>query len=138
MVVGGFKMKTRIPLWIEQDIINKMDGLYKQENCKSRSEFIENAVQFYIGYILTKDNVDYLGTALTNVIDGRIGMTEDRLSKLIFKICVEVSILMNLYAIELDVDTETLDKLRNKCIKDIKKTNGNINLKNIIDYQNEK
>lgn len=131
-------MKTRIPLWIEQDIINKMDGLYKQENCKSRSEFIENAVQFYIGYILTKDNVDYLGTALTNVIDGRIGMTEDRLSKLIFKICVEVSILMNLYAIELDVDTETLDKLRNKCIKDIKKTNGNINLKNIIDYQNEK
>ena len=80
--------------------------------------------------------MEYLSSVLVSTIDGRVSLTEDRLCKLIFKMSVEISMLMNLYAVELDVDDDMLDRLRGKCIKDIKKTNGNINLKSIIEYQN--
>ena len=126
----------RIPVWITPKTLEQIDKIFLNENFKSRSEFIEKASEFYIGYISSKENLEYLSSVLVSTIDGRVSLTEDRLCKLIFKMSVEISMLMNLYAVELDVDDDMLDRLRGKCIKDIKKTNGNINLKSIIEYQN--
>lgn len=128
--------KMRIPVWITPKTLEQIDKIFLNENFKSRSEFIEKASEFYIGYISSKENLEYLSSVLVSTIDGRVSLTEDRLCKLIFKMSVEISMLMNLYAVELDVDDDMLDRLRGKCIKDIKKTNGNINLKSIIEYQN--
>lgn len=128
--------KMRIPVWITPKTLEQIDKIFLNENFKSRSEFIEKASEFYIGYISSKENLEYLSSVLVSTIDGRVSLTEDRLCKLIFKMSVEISMLMNLYAVELDVDDDMLNRLRGKCIKDIKKTNGNINLKSIIEYQN--
>ena len=43
--------------------------------------------------------------------------------------------LMNLYAAQNDIDDEVLQKLRRKCLSDVKKTNGKIQLEDIVEYQ---
>ena len=44
---------------------------------------------------------------------------EDRTAKLIFKLAVEMSMMMNILAANLEIDEEVLKQLRGKCIKEI-------------------
>ena len=48
----------------------------------------------------------------------------NRLSKLLFKLAVELAITMNVVAANQGVDKEILNSLRGECIKEVKKTNG--------------
>ena len=48
----------------------------------------------------------------------------NRLSKLLFKLAVELAITMNVVAANQGVDKEVLNSLRGECIKEVKKTNG--------------
>lgn len=57
---------------------------------------------------------------------GMLDDTENRMSTLLFKQAVEISILMNVLAAMTDVDDETLRKLRIKCVGDAKRSNGSI------------
>jgi metal-responsive CopG/Arc/MetJ family transcriptional regulator len=38
--------KKRIPLWLYPSTLESVDRWQQQDNCKSRSEFIEKAVRF--------------------------------------------------------------------------------------------
>jgi len=55
---------------------------------------------------------------------------------LIFKLAVELGILMNVVAYGMEIDPVVLDQLRNKCVQEIKRTNGIITLKDAVNYQN--
>lgn len=46
-----FENKKKFALWIYPDTLEKVGKIYQQDNCDSRSEFIEKAVNFYIGYL---------------------------------------------------------------------------------------
>lgn len=50
--------------------------------------------------------------------------SDNRLTRVIFKIAVELAITMNLIASSQDVDKITLDRLRGECIKEVKRLNG--------------
>lgn len=42
------------------DTLEAVEKQYRQDNCRSKSEFIEKAVHFYVGYICSADKSDYL------------------------------------------------------------------------------
>ena len=60
--------KTRMAVWFTPSIISRMDGWLKEDNCKTRSEFIEKALRFYMGYLGSCDSTEYLSKALVTVI----------------------------------------------------------------------
>ncbi len=130
--------KKRIPVWLYPDTLQQMDGCLMKGNCKNRSEFIEKAVLFYCGYILTGEGGPYLPLVLSSAMSGIVETSENRTSRLLFKLAVELSMLMNLYAAQNDVDGEVLARLRGKCIQDVKQTNGAINLETVAEYQRGK
>ena len=102
------------------EIIEMCDKNLHLANCDSRNDFIENAVKHYSSFLNTKNNSIFLSEAIESVIKSSILLTENRLAKLLFKLAVELSMLMNIIAASNDIDTETLTKLRGKCIKDVK------------------
>lgn len=40
------EVKRKFALWIKQSTIDMVEGIYKEDNCSSRSEFIEKAIIF--------------------------------------------------------------------------------------------
>ena len=130
--------KKRIPVWLYPKTLKRMDECLDLGNCKSRSEYIENAVSFYNGYLLSKESSPYLPVILTSAMSGIVEASENRTSRLLFKLAVELSMLMNLYAAQSDVGEEILEKLRGKCIQDVKHTNGSVNLESVMAYQKGK
>lgn len=127
--------KTRIPLWVYPSTLEEVDRFQGQDNCKTRSEFIEKAVQFYCGYLKTEEKNVYLPVAVSSAIEGRLGGAENRISRLLFKLAVETSIMMNILAGKLEVDDVDLEKLRGKCIEEVKRSNGSITFDEVLRYQ---
>ncbi len=129
------EIKTRIPLWLYPSTIVGMDAILEKDNCKSRSEFIEKAVRFYSGYISAEDGMKYLPTAITSAMSGIVATSENRMSRLMFKLAVEMSMMMNILATTADVDENTLRRLRGKCVSDVKKSVGSITFEDVVKFQ---
>ena len=68
--------KKRIPVWLYPKTLKRMDECLDLGNCKSRSEYIENAVSFYNGYLLSKESSPYLPVILTSAMSGIVEASE--------------------------------------------------------------
>ncbi len=62
----------------------------------------------------------YLPLVINSALAGVVDTSESRISRLLFELTVELSILMNLYAAQNDVDETILKNLRGKCLMDVK------------------
>lgn len=65
-----------------------------------------------------------LPTAIQSAIDGRLGMFEDRLARLFYKLAVEMDMGMSAILDCIQLDADYLRKLRSDSVKNVKATNG--------------
>ena len=124
--------KERIPAWLYPSTLKAMDKAMYQANCKSRSEFLEYAAQMYAGYISADSAVEYLPAALVSAFRATVQGSETRISHLLFKLTVEISMMMHVLAAGLEIDDSQLDDLRWRCVQEVKKTNGGISFKDTL------
>lgn len=116
--------KRKFALWAKESTLQMAKELYKKDNCQSQSEFIEKAIIFYAGYISSNQNREYLPNIITSSLKSIVKESDNRMSRAIFKIAVELAITINLIASSQDIDKITLDRLRGECIKEVKRLNG--------------
>jgi len=132
----SFENKVKFALWAYPETLKNVEVHYKNDNCRSQSEFIEKAIKFYIGYLSEEDNVNYLSPMITETVKAQIKGTEQRLSRLLFKVAVELGKLSHMSAAVNEVDDETLDKLHAMCVNEVRKINGIIDYEDAVEYQN--
>ena len=96
---------------------------YQQDGSRSKNDFIERAILFYLDHLEAERN-GMLPVAIRSVINGQLGMFEDRLSKLLFKQTVEVDMALSALLAYLKIDPDYLKKLRAESVKNVKATNG--------------
>ena len=104
--------KKRTAIWLSPGVICRMDGWLEEDNCKTRSEFIEKALRFYMGYLATEDTSAYLSRALVDTLRGMMADNGNRLRSLLFKLAVEMDMMMNVLAEAMEIPEEQLRKLR--------------------------
>lgn len=129
--------KQKFALWIYPSVLKKVDKLYKDHNCRSRSEFIERAVLFYCGYLAAEDYGSYLPHVLTSTLQAIVQVSEDRISRLLFRDAVEISMMANIIAATNDIDPELLSELRGTCVRNVSKTHGSIMFEEAYRFQHE-
>lgn len=133
----SFQNKVKFPLWIYPQTLKNVEFHYKNDNCKSQSEFIEKAINFYLGYLNEEENINYISPMITETVKATIKGTEQRLSRLLFKVAVEMGKLSHMLAAVNDVDDETLRQLHILCVNEVRKINGIIDYENAVKYQQE-
>lgn len=131
------KERVKVPLRLSKEQLSKLDGYVKMAQTDSRNQFLIDAIEFYGGYISSEKN-KFLPTAIASAMIGIIDNSEDRISRIIFKNTVELSMVMNILAAVAEIDEDKLRALRAKCIKDVKGTIGQINFDEIYKYQKRK
>ena len=127
--------KERTAIWLYPATMERLDGWVTQDNCKSRSEFMEKALSFYMGYLSSEDITDYLSKALLSSIQGTLQNTENRVANNLFRLSVEISMMMHLLATTLEVTDDELRSLRGRCVAEVKKTRGKIKLDDAVQFQ---
>jgi len=129
------KNKKKFPLWMYPETRQLVADWYQRDNCQSQSEFIEKAIKFYCGYISAEEGMRFLPAAITTAMTGMVDGLENRMSRLIFKLAVEMSMMMNILSTTADVDDNTLRKLRGKCVEDVKRSVGSVTFENVASFQ---
>lgn len=71
-----------------------------------QNDFINRAIEFYIGCLRNEKNVDYTAPTLSSVIKSQIQDTERNLSEMLLKLAVEVAKQnhISVYCGEVDAD----------------------------------
>ena len=127
--------KEKTAGYFQPETMRKNEQEYKDDNCASKTEFIEKAVTFYIGYLRQQQEVNYLSPMITETVKAQIKGTEQRLARLMFKVAVELGKLSHMTAAINDVDDETLESLHAMCVNEVRKINGIIDYENAVDFQ---
>ena len=137
--MGGIKTndeKKKYGFYLFPEVSDRIDASLAEDNCKNRSEFVEKALQFYMGYLGSPDSNLYMSRVLSSLINGVLTQNVDRLCGLLFKLAVEVAMMTQVIGANLNYNEEELRNLRGKCVKDVKTTFGKISLEEATRFQN--
>lgn len=127
--------KIKFALRISPETQQLVKDLCPRDNCQSQNEFIEKAIRFYAGYISGQEATAYLPPALVAALRGTLQDSEGRTARLLFKLAVETSMMMNVLAAGMEISEDDLKKLRARCVADVKKSNGSISLTDAVRFQ---
>jgi len=128
--------KVRFQMRISPDTDRKIQAAMPLSNCRSKNEFVEKALQFYCGYQATKDCNEFLPPIYLHALRGTIQNTEQHICHLLFKLAVEMDMMMNVRAAGMEIPEDKLRSLRGRCVQNVKKTSGSISLDSAVDFQN--
>ena len=131
------KNKKKTTIWLYPGTIQRMDGWLVEDNCQSRSEFVEKALRFYMGYLGSEDTSVYLSKALVTTLRGIIEDNANRFRSLIFKLCVEVGMATHVVAAHFKADRIDLRELRGYVVDEVKRTNGQVKFDDALRHQRQ-
>ena len=118
----------RTAFWVEKLLLNRCDASLDIANCRSRNEFVNEAIRFYIAWLSAERDQDFFAAAIQQTVEGIVRTTENRLARLQFKSAVESAKLAHLIASLTNVDDETLRQLHIRCVDEVKRINGIVTL----------
>ena len=129
------KENKKHSVWLSESAWTEVESRYRRDNCSTRNEFIEKAIRFYSGYLNTESADAYLPRVLADVLEGKLSAFGKRMGHLLFKLAVEEALMGNLVAAGMDVALDTLRKTRVRCVKEVRETNGEIDMDDALAYQ---
>ena len=101
----------------------RLERDYRLDGSRSKNEFIEKAITHYQDLLEAEQN-EMLPAAIQSAIDGRLGMFEDRLARLFYKLAVEMDMGISAVLDCIRMDSDYLRRLRADSVKNVKATNG--------------
>ena len=125
----------KFALWFAPETKQLVEENYKEDGCKSKCQYIEKAILFYTGYRHAVHAEYYLPEVLGSV-RGRIAKSfGDRIGSLLFKQAIECNIANHILAADTDMDVETYERLRNRSLREVMQTKGEISFKDDLIFQ---
>lgn len=124
----GNETKERLPLRMKPETSRRLEQWYAADNCRSKNESVEKAINFYVDYLEAQDSQSLLPTALLAALDGRLGRLEDHIARREFTREVELDLLIGIIADVVEVDRDDLKRKRAQSVRNVKATNGLISL----------
>ena len=126
--------KKRIGVYFDDETIRLCDAGIALTNTKNRSEFLKDAVEFYTTVMMKNHTAEVLTPALESVIRSSIQITEDRISRNIFKQAVSIATMMYVMADVYDMNAERLKDLQALAFHNISRVNGKFKFEDVLKY----
>ena len=104
--------KKKFALWMYPETIEKVESLYRTDGCTSRSEFVEKAIRFYVGFLTAEDPSSFLPNVFLSNMRGIVSESDNRHTSLLFSMAVEIAIMQNVIASMQDIDPDSLKRVK--------------------------
>ena len=128
--------KEKFALYLTPEKKALLERRYQEDGSRSLTAFIEGAVDFYLDYISANDAGLFLPTSVKTYLDGRLDQFENRMASLLFKIAVELCMVLHVTAAANQIDEDTLSRLRGLCVEEVKRLRGAVRLEDAVRFQN--
>ena len=127
--------KKKYAIWLTHETKGLVERMYAPDNCKSQSEFIEKAIQFYVGYLNTQNAGAFLPEVLSTVLIGTMDNFGQRIGTQLNKMAIEQNMCNHILVEDTDMDERDYQLLRGRSVREVQSTNGRISFKDVLDFQ---
>ena len=127
--------KHKYAYWMRPSLVAEMIEMLESANATSKSDFVCQAVEFYIGYLRQQKNIDYLSPILAGVIRDEVESVEKNVCEMLFRLAVEQAKLCHAVAANSHYSEETMQLLHDECAHEISNCNGIITFDEAYRYQ---
>ena len=127
--------KKKHAFWLMPETKTLVEQMYAADNCKSQSEFVEKAIQFYAGYLNTKNASAFLPEVLSTILIGIMDDFAQRIGRQLYKVAVEQNLCNHILASDTDMDQRIYQLMRGRSVREVDSTNGRITFKEVLDFQ---
>lgn len=127
--------KKKVSLYLTDETYTEVKQSYRKGHCTSYNEFLERAIIYYLGYVNSEHMTDYLSPTIMSSVKAASDENTKRITRILFKLAVEIAVMNNLFAASLDIDEEKIRSLRRECETEVRKLNGDFNMDDAIRWQ---
>ena len=127
--------KKKVSLYLTDETYTEVKQSYRKGHCSSYNEFLERAIVYYLGYVNSEYMTDYLSPTIMSSVKAASDENTKRITRILFKLAVEIAVMNNLFAASLDIDEEKISSLRRECENEVRKLNGDFNMNDAIRWQ---
>ena len=127
--------KKKCAIWLTHETKELVERMYASDNCKSQSEFIEKAIQFYAGYLNTQNAGAFLPEVLSTVLVGTMDNFGQRIGTQLNKMAIEQNMCNHILVGDTDMDERDYQLLRGRSVREVQSPNGRISFKDVLDFQ---
>ena len=127
--------KQKISVYLKPETVEQMKRFGKKKGYKTNSEYVEKALEFYYSFETNRQTPEFLSAAMFHSLRSLLEKTEHARSRSLFKLAVEISMLLNVVAAANEFRVADLDALRHSCIEEVQNLNGSIRLDDAIKWQ---
>ena len=129
------KGKQKVTIFLTPSMKKKIEENYRADNCRSQSEFVEKAVDFYLGYLNTKNASAFLPEVLSTILIGIMDDFAQRMGRQLYKVAVEQNLCNHILISDTDMDQRTYQLMRGRSVREVDSTNGRITFKEVLYFQ---
>lgn len=119
------------------DKVLAIDNAMKRANAVSRSDFMCKAVDAYLSILNAQDVNDYISPIIERTVRASMQITEQKISRTLFKYAVEQDIMMHIVSAAYNIDSRSIKELRGVCVEEVKRTNGRVILDDVVKKMNK-
>lgn len=127
--------KVRVGVFLGDELLRRCDAAIPLTDCRSRSEFIAQAIDEYVARVNMEGDASVLFPMLDESLDGRMKDQEMRLTRALFKLAVEVAIMTHIVAATNDITETQLAAVRKLCTQEVAKLSGRYSIEDAVKFQ---
>ena len=127
--------KKKIAYWMTPTMIAEIQSFVDEGFSSSKGEFVREAVEFYMGYLRSEKNMDYLAPLIATAVRKEIESSEKNICEMLFRLAVESAKQNNILAAVCEVEEESLEYLNEDCCKIVARNNGIVSFEGAYEAQ---
>ena len=115
--------KKKYAYWMKPSLVAEIENALELADVKSKSEFVCQAVSFYLGYLNQNKSVNYLAPLLVSAMKSEIRSSTKLICETLYKLAVEQAVSGNILAAISDISITDVEALRESCEKTVAENN---------------
>ena len=124
--------KQRISLYLDREVVERMDSAVKKYGYRSRNDFVSSAVDNLIADKLLGENDTVISEKLSNAIVEMSEAQTLQIAKSMFRYAVEMELIMRMFSETLDFTPREIEEMRKEAIRNVRRTRGKVRLDDLF------
>ena len=126
------KNKQRISLYLDREVVERMDSAVKKYGYRSRNEFVSFAVDNLIADKLLDENDTVISEKLSKAIAEMSEAQTLQIAKSMFRYAVEMELIMRMFSEITDFTPSEIEDMRKDAIRNVRRTRGKVRLDDLF------
>ena len=122
---------VQLDVWFQEDKLSALSSVLVEQGTTVEKRMQGVLLDMYEALVPRETHAP----ALASVLRGTVQDTENRICRLLFKLAVELDMVMNVLAAGMEISDDALRSLRGRCVQNVKKTSGSVTLDKAVEYQ---